>query len=613
MRLCRGGKTAKNTMTELMYIFVSIHRRTQKISFGSGFASAAQGLFFLLMAVFMLLPAPAGATFIEQMAIDTRGMAMANTCTANPPYHMSIHYNPAGLSKKIAEGTWWHQGVILPQMWKYTKFYGNEDFPGWLQSKKWDHHADPIYAGQGYGEMKAVGKAKSGVMYLPLLNRTIDFAISPRTVIAHKSEGSKWTFATGMYTPYATGANHSRTGDPTWFGSRRAVQQHLIYQHPTASYQVTPELSIGMGVGVGQTAQVAEVRLRSPNDLTALTRELGQATKGMAIPPWTYLYYKDPLYGGGIHPWEEVAALKMKIRNDFSPSYKMGVLYDPYSWLGFGMVYQSEIIVRMHGNYEIRYGDDFMKMVDYYGSGPWGVRNTSIILDLPIFPTRYQRGILTTTIRFPKRIQTGIRYSPIKSLNLMFDLKWSEWSIREWDVYKLDQDIQLLQVAKLSGHKWGNRKLATERFMHDTLDWGISAEYKLTDRIDLLMGYEFRKTSVNKNYMDLTTPIADMHYLGCGLSRHLDNGGRLDFGLAYARTRAKVDPEGSKKLTSTNYFWDGTNMFAGQYYRGDLDVLLVSVGFVVPFEAYKEYQKGNREKIGKRIRFLNPFKRVMEE
>jgi long-subunit fatty acid transport protein len=104
--------------------------------------------------------------------------------------------------------------------------------------------------------MKAEGKAKSGVMYLPLLNKTIDFAISPRTVIAHKSEESRWTFATGMYTPYATGANHSRTGDPTRYGSRRAVQQHLIYQHPTASYQVTPELSLGIGVGAGQTAQV---------------------------------------------------------------------------------------------------------------------------------------------------------------------------------------------------------------------------------------------------------------------------------------------------------------------------------------------------------------------
>lgn len=599
-------------MTEPMDTIVSHHRCMQKMSFGAGFAFAAQGLFFLLMAAFLVLPAPASATFIEQMAVDTRAISMANICTARPPGHMSIHYNPAGLSK-IKEGSWWHQGVVLPQVFKTVTFYGNEDFPGWLQSEDWNHHADPIYAGQGYGEMKAVGKAKSGVMYLPLLNKTIDFAISPRTCLAHKGEGSRWTFATGMYTPYATGANHSRTGDPTRFGSRRAVQQHLIYQHPTASYQVTPELSIGAGVGAGQTAQVAEVHLRSPNDLTALTRELGRATKGMAIPPWTYLYYKDPLYGGGIHPWEKVAGLKMGLRNDFTPSYKMGMLYEPYSWLGFGTVYQSEIVAKMHGRYEIEYGQDFQNMVDYYGSGPWGVRNTSIILDLPINPTRYQRGILTTTIKYPRRIQSGIRVSPSERLHLMFDLKWSAWSIRVQDVFKMDQDIQLLQVAKLSGHKYGNRTLVSDRFMRDTLDWGIAMEYNLSEKLDLHAGYEFRRTSVRRMYMDLATPVPNLHNFGCGASRHLDNGGRLDFAFAFITGTARLGPEQSTNLTSTNYFVDGTNMFAGQYFKGDLDIFLVSVGFVVPFESYKEYQKGNREKIGKRIRFLNPFKRVHEE
>lgn len=572
-------------------------------------AAVSQGLLLLLTAAFLVWPMPARATFIEQMAIDTRGIAMANICTANPPGHMSIHYNPAGLSK-IKEGTWWHQGVILPQVFKKSTFRGNEDFRGWLWQERWSHKGDPIYKGKE--KMKAVGKAKSGVMYLPILNKTIDFAISPRTVIAHKSEGSRWTFATGMYTPFATGANHSRTGDPTRYGSRRAVQQHLIYQHPTASYQVTPELSLGAAVGVGQTAQYADIHLRSPSDLTALTRELGEATEGMAIPPWTYLYYKDPLYGGGIHPWETVATLELMVRNDFAPSYKMGALYEPYEWLGFGMVYQSEIKAHMSGNYKIEYGQDFQNMVDYYGHGPWGVRRTSTMLDLPIDPVASQSGTVNLMVKFPRRIQAGIRFSPIKRLNLMFDLKWSEWSIRKQDHIYLDQDIQLLQVAKLSGHVHGNRKLVSDRFMKDTLDWGISVEYKLSEKIDLLMGYEFRKTSVNRQYMDLTTPIDDMHFFGCGFSRHLENGGRLDFGLAYAYTRARIGPEESKNLTSTDYFRDQTNMFAGQYFAGDIDIILVSVGFVVPFDAYATYQKGNRAKIIQRIRFLNPFKRNIE-
>jgi long-subunit fatty acid transport protein len=415
-----------------------------------------------------------------------------------------------------------------------------------------------------------------------------------------------------MYTPYATGANHTSKNDPTRFGSRRAVQQHLIYQHPTASYQVTPELSLGIGVGAGQTAQFAQVDMRSPSDMTALTRELGEATEGMAIPPWTYLYYDEPLYGGGIHPWEKVAGLEMKIRNDFAPSYKLGVLYEPYSWLGLGMVYQSEIKAEMSGYFKIEYGEDFQKMVNWYGQGPWGTRRTSAMLDMPTVPVPYQRGTLTTTVKFPRRIQSGIRISPTKRLNVMFDLKFAGWSIRDEDVLQMDQDLQALKVAKLSGHTDGNRTLVSDRWMKDTWDWGISVEYKLSPVIDLLAGYEFRKTSVNKKYMDLTTPFADMHYFGCGASRHLDNGGRLDFAFAFATTTSSLNPEESKNLTSTDYFNDGTNMFAGQYFRGKINVFLVSVGFVVPFDAYVNYQKGNREKIIQRIRFLSPFKRVNE-
>jgi long-subunit fatty acid transport protein len=44
----------------------------------------------------------------------------------------------------------------------------------------------------------------------------------------------------------------------------------------------------------------------------------------------------------------------MMARNEFAPSYKLGALYEPYDWLGFGIVYQSEIKAKMHGTYEDR-------------------------------------------------------------------------------------------------------------------------------------------------------------------------------------------------------------------------------------------------------------------
>lgn len=569
----------------------------------------------LLILCCLSWPTVAQATFIEQLAISTRAISMANAVTARPPGHMSIHYNPAGLSQ-FEEGAWWHQGVTLPWLEKTTRVRGNSDFEGWLQQESFDHFADPVYEGQpgrdeiSADELKAEGSAESGVMYIPIYDKPINFQISPRTSLAYKPEDSKWTLATGMYTPYATGANHTGSGDPTRFGGKRAYQQHLIYQAPAASYEVSDKLALGFSVGMGQTAMGAEMNARSPNDLTALTRMLGEATEGMAIPPWTYLYYDEPLYGGGIHPWETVAEIKLSMRDDFTPNFNLGMLLEPWDWLGFGLVYQSPIKAEMTGSFNIEYSEDFQRLVHWYGQGPWGVRRTGAMLDMPQNPVPNQRGIVTTEVNFPQRVQGGVRLSPFERLHLMFDLKWSEWSVRDRDEFHFDQDIQMLQIAKLSGHTDGNRTLASDRHFRDTLDWAAAVEINLLDWLDLHFGYEFRESSVRKEYFDFTTPIPDMHNYGAGFAIHLDNGGRIDFGGAYIKGEdVDIGPEESKNLTSTDYFNDSTNMFAGQNVESELEIYLFSVGFVVPFESYVDYQRGNIEKMRNRIQFLNPFTR----
>ena len=610
-----------------MFLSVATFRGKNRHDPCPGEMPGVKGLFLVFMAIWFAWPSAAHATLFEQMAIDSRALSMANTVTARPPAHMSIHYNPAGLST-VPDGTWWNQGMTYPHAMRTNTFRGNPDFEGWLRTEKWDHRADPIYGerykeGEGEGgrfdgwgdrrveDLKASGDADSGVMYIPLVNRSINFAISPRTALAHREPGSRWTFATGMYAPFATGANHGASDDPARFGGKRAWQSHLIYQAPTASYQVTDNLSVGLGMGAGQTTMGANFDIRSPGDLTAITRELGQATEGMAIPPWTYLYYEDPLYGGGIHPWEKVAEIDVVLRNDFTPNYNLGVLYEPFRWLGLGLVYQSEIVADMAGTFKLKYGDDWRSMVRYYNSGPWGVRRTSMILDLPRNPVPYQKGRITTEVSFPRRIQGGIRVSPLSRLHLMFDLKWAEWSIRQQDELVMDQDIQMLQVAKLSGHEYGNRRLVSDRYMRDTLDWGVAMEYNMSERWDIHAGYEFRESSVPTEYYDLTS-MPDMHHFGLGGSYHLDNGGRLDFAVSYYTGSKTLDPEESINLTSTDIFEDGVNMFAGHYFEQDLDIIMVSFGFMVPFDSYVQYQKGNRQDMIDRFRFLNPFTRVLE-
>ncbi|MDA3897651.1 MAG: hypothetical protein PF482_16070, partial [Desulfobacteraceae bacterium] len=53
-------------------------------------------LTLFVVIIFGSLPQISHAAFVEQMAICSKTISMANTCTADPPGMMSIHCNPAG-------------------------------------------------------------------------------------------------------------------------------------------------------------------------------------------------------------------------------------------------------------------------------------------------------------------------------------------------------------------------------------------------------------------------------------------------------------------------------------------------------------------------------------
>ena len=57
--------------------------------------------FIILLWILLCLPRDGVAGLFEQMAIDTRSMALANAITADPEGPFSVHSNPAGLDRTI--------------------------------------------------------------------------------------------------------------------------------------------------------------------------------------------------------------------------------------------------------------------------------------------------------------------------------------------------------------------------------------------------------------------------------------------------------------------------------------------------------------------------------
>ncbi len=558
---------------------------------------------FILIVLFISIPTITYAAFDEQLAISTKAISLANAVTANPPGIMSIHYNPAGLSL-IKPGKWFSQGITIPFIKKTSKFDRDPNWPGIFGGFK----NDPLLDKNGHAE----GTNTSGKMFIPIINQTLNFLISPTLGIAYKKPGSKWTFAIGNYAPFAVGLVHGNKNDPSRFGGWEVYQQHLIYAAPAVSYQLTDHLAVGLAVGMGQTALGAQVDMRNPNELVALTKILGNATKDLEIPVISELTLPPPWFGGGVGPFDKLASLKVRLRDDFSPNYNLGILWSPFKWLSLGLCYQSPIKVQLRGKYIIKYSREWQRMMDWFGSSPL-LLDISGMFDLPTHGVPYQIGRLTSKFEFPQRVQAGIKLTLFNKINLMFDVKWANWSVIKQDNFRFDRPIQLLRVAKMSGYVGGDYNLILKRNFRDTLDWAAGIEYLLNKRITLRAGYEWRRTPVRRYLYDLLYALPDLHYFGAGVSIKLPKQITLDLGAAYLVKKGFKIPDNSSRNLNSNVFTDIVyNPYAGLNYEQDTETYMVSTTMTMPFSTLKDMMHHQSEMVKKLISYLT-FSRHKEK
>jgi len=542
-------------------------------------------LFLIVIPIILIgfLPALSYAMFNEQLAICAKSIGLANACTADPPGISSIHFNPAGLSQ-VSEGKTLEQGFLLPFLFNTWKYEADPDWDGifgqWGPQEGQIH--DPV---AGTKDTNA-----SAVMYVPIYDHKINFLAGPSAGLSSRKPGSKWTFAIGNYAPYAGGMNY-KSDSPARFGIRTLYLQHLIYAMPAVSYQITPTLSLGMSVGAGQTALGMRLNMRSPNELVALTRVLGDATEGLEIPILSELTLPPPWFGGGMGPYEEAATFDLHARDDFSPNYNLGLLWKPKKWFAYGLNYQSEIKANLSGGYNFRYPEQYQKMMDWQGSSPLLII-TAAMFQLPTHGVPFQSGQITSTQIFPQRVQTGIMVKPTKRLKILFDLQWAQWSVYKEDNFHTDQDIQALQMIKFMGYTGGHQNLIMQRKMEDTISWCAGLEYQATRKLALRCGYEWRPTSVQDDLADQQLFVPDLQNIGVGASIKMPHNITIDIGLGYAFSGShKIPNNSSKNLNSTDFFYPVYNPYAGLDVEQKLKIFTLALAINMPFHAFIEHQK----------------------
>ncbi len=459
-----------------------------------------------IIAASLFLQVPkAESELMENMAVDPVAMSLANSVTAYSPGVGSVWYNPAGLSN-MADGTWISQGTILPIIQVKTSFAN-------------DPNLEPLHDFQGNViKDPAAGKSyssTSGMMYIPVIDTTLNFLVGGDMGFSYRKPGSNWTFGYLIYTPDAGGWVNGDADNPARYELKSMYLQHLVYFGPALSYRVNQNFSIGFSVAVGQTAMGEQLTMRSPNEMTNITKVLGDATQGMQNPIFDLMGFPMPLFGGGLSPYEQLGEVDIRMRDDFSPSYNVGALWEPYDWLSFGLSYNSAINSHMTGKYEFQYSKQWQNMTYWMGENAI-MQIISMVFDMPYSSVASQTGTVTMDMEFPQMVNFGIKLKPFKRLTLLNDWRWANYSDVQQYVINFDQKIQLLQLAKFMGYNGGPEAMIMERGMKDTIGWSVGAEYQLLDWLSLRAGYEYRPSSCQYQYFDLMS-ISDANFYGLGL------------------------------------------------------------------------------------------------
>ena len=215
---------------------------------------------------------------------------------------MSVHYNPAGLSL-LNDGKTLSQGFAFPLIERTGRLTEDPDFDGFMNNT-WGPDApfnpeDPLSAHGGPDPLAGTeGTNNRNRMYIPFYG-PIDMLVGANLGLSSRKKDSKWTFAYANYAPYGGGMAHREADDPMRFGCKSLYLQHLVYAAPTAAYQISDTLSLGISIGMGQTALGMELDQRTPNELVAMTRVVGDATKDLEIPVVSEQTLPPPFLGGG--------------------------------------------------------------------------------------------------------------------------------------------------------------------------------------------------------------------------------------------------------------------------------------------------------------------------
>ena len=497
----------------------------------------------------LLFPSICVGQLAENLLIgNAKATSLANAVTADPPGVDSINFNPAGLANVRTGKSGWNREVkfmgiadvslegtiTIPEADPYSDQYINVngcvnrcllgDDP--TENRKTQLDKFQAYI-PGYGTV---------AMSVPAIVPNVGFTYRPRP-------NSKFTWGNTAIVPFSLGAKRD-FNDPGVYAGRNVAISRYIFFAPTLAYKINDHWTIGATFAASMMGMNIGMDLRMPNLMVGAVNTLVNdlCSSSTASPICVE-------GGDALDPFQPLAAADIKLDDFFSPSFNLGVLYEPTAWFSWGLTYRHSTKHSMTGEYELKTA---AKLAEFFRgvnelTGGVGVE----LLNMPIGDASLQSGDASFNLTFPVHIATGISVRLTSRFKVNLDYKWSEYGIwNQWNIV-FDDPHDLSGLLALAFPDAPSNALPIERGYEDTGNWAMGITYIYSDRLKIRAGYEHRPDVARREKRDLLLPISDMDFYGFGVSYHWDKTTEIDITVSQVNSSSKIGANESS-FTSTS-------------------------------------------------------------
>lgn len=512
----------------------------------------------------LLWAGAANAQLAQNLTIgNPKAMALGNAITADSSGIDAVHYNPAALTKLKGRQT-------------VVKFITG------MMDIRADFDAPPDYGSSFFGlkddpVANSSSRTTTAAMYLPGLGGAMEVPLlfAPLAGLSINPPGSKFTFATNVYTPQALGFTRD-SDDPARYQGREVVLQRLTYFSPSIGYQVNDELSVGLSIGFSHQAMAINQDFRAPNVLTGLTGAAQDALCTVDGNPFEVLLN---ICGGDLGPFTDIANIDIDMQQTLSPTWNIGFLWEPTDWFAWGAVYQSEAKMHLQGKYRVDYSQDWQGFWRGLDSSLIGVIFSSITPD-GVFDE--EEGNVSLDLTYPAHFATGIKIKPHPKWQINFDLKWTDYDA--WDKFELefDRELDVLRIAKLfSPNNATSHSIILDRNYESVWSWALGVQYEVNDRLSLRFGYEPRRSAIPGNAADVLAPLGEATLYGLGAGYRWDKDTVIDVGFNYLVSKQDIPARSSCNVNCSNL----DSMVYNPYADLDIETTVKAYVFALTYQA----------------------------